>query len=153
MKNTQYLIGSLCCVFLGAWATIGGVRLQLFELGTPASGLFPFLFGAVLTVIGLASLVVDILRFKKRETDEDAEFNHCGVRKVLAYFASSIGCVLLIQHLGFVIPCFTLLLVLQKFIEDVNWKMSLSIAAGFTLFCDVLFIRTLGVQLQSFSFL
>jgi len=153
MKNTQYLVGSLCCIFLGAWATIGGVRLQLFEFGTPASGLFPFLFGAVLTVIGLASLVFDVLRYKKSEAAQDTESNHSGVRKVLFYFASSIGSVLLIQYLGFVIPCFTLLLVLLKFVEGVSWKMSLSVAIGFTLFCDVLFIRTLGVQLQSFSFL
>ena len=153
MKNTQYLVGSLCCIFLGAWATIGGVRLQLFEFGTPASGLFPFLFGSVLTIIGLASLVFDILRYKKHDASEDSELNPSGVRKVLLYFATSIACVLLIQHLGFVIPCFTLLLVLLRFVEDVDWKMSLSVATGFTVFCDVLFIRTLGVQLQSFSLL
>ena len=152
MKNFQCFIGSLICMCLGARASWGGMNLKLFDLGVPASGLFPFLFGTVLFLIGIVSLCFDLLRIKASLSEEDdASINYKGVRKVFLYFGLSISCTLLIPYFGFVIPAFGLLFVLLRFVENVNWRQSLYLAFGFTMFCDILFIRTLGVQLQSFN--
>ena len=110
MKNIQYIIGSIFCIGLGAWATWGGLKLQLFVMGVPSSGLFPFLFGAVLVTIGLASLFVDVRNYKAHNSKELSSFNYSGARKVLSYFGLSIACTLLIPSFGFVIPSFVLLL-------------------------------------------
>ena len=151
MKNIQYIIGSVFCIGLGAWATWGGLKLQLFVMGVPSSGLFPFLFGAVLVAIGFASLFVDVQNYKAQISNELSSFNYNGARKVLSYFGLSISCTLLIPSFGFVIPSFVLLFILFRFVENINWKPSLYLASGFIIFCDILFIRMLGVQLQSFN--
>ena len=151
MKNIQYIIGSVFCIGLGAWATWGGLKLQLFVMGVPSSGLFPFLFGAVLVAIGFASLFVDVQNYKAQISNELSSFNITGTRKVLSYFGFSISCTLLIPSFGFVIPSFVLLFILFRFVENINWKPSLYLASGFIIFCDILFIRMLGVQLQSFN--
>jgi len=151
MKKFQRFIGSFFCICLGARASWGGFKLQLFDLGVPASGLFPFLFGTVLLLIGSVSLCFDLLSFRDNPSEEHSSVNYMGVRKVLAYFGLSISCTLLIPYFGFVIPAFGLLFVLLKFVENIHWKQSLYLATGFTMFCDILFIRTLGVQLQSFN--
>ena len=152
MKNFQCFIGSLICMCLGAWASWGGMNLKLFDLGVPASGLFPFLFGTVLFLIGIVSLCFDLLRIKASLSEEDdASINYKGVRKVFLYFGLSISCTLLIPYFGFVIPAFGLLFVLLRFVENISWRPSLYLAFGFTIFCDILFIRILGVQLQSFN--
>ena len=150
MKNVQYIIGSVFCISLGAVATWGGLNLQLFVMGDPSSGLFPFLFGVVLITVGLASLFIDVRNYKAHVSNELSSFNS-GARKVLSYFGLSIICTLLIPYLGFVIPAFVLLFILFKFVENIDWKPSLYLASGFIIFCDILFIRMLGVQLQSFN--
>ncbi len=150
MKNVQSIFGSVFCICLGAWASWGGVKLKLFDLGTPASGLFPFLFGTILVVIGLASLIYDVLAFRESDVGAVTKVNYVGIRKVLSYFGLSISCAILVPLLGFVIPCFFLLLIIFIFVENIRWKPSFFLAAGFTIFCDILFIRALGVQLQSF---
>ena len=151
MKNIQYIIGSIFCIGLGAWATWGGLKLQLFVMGVPSSGLFPFLFGAVLVAIGFASLFVDVQNYKAQISNELSSFNYTGARKVLSYFGFSISCTLLIPSFGFVIPSFVLLFILFRFVENIDWKLSLYLSSGFIIFCDILFIRMLGVQLQSFN--
>ena len=151
MKNIQYIIGSVFCIGLGAWATWGGLKLQLFVMGVPSSGLFPFLFGAVLVAIGFASLFVDVQNYKAQISNELSSFNNAGTRKVLSYFGFSISCTLLIPSFGFVIPSFVLLFILFRFVENIDWKPSLYLSSGFIIFCDILFIRMLGVQLQSFN--
>ena len=151
MKNIQYIIGSVFCIGLGAWATWGGLKLQLFVMGVPSSGLFPFLFGAVLVAIGFASLFVDVQNYKAQISNEPSSFNNTGTRKVLSYFGFSISCTLLIPSFGFVIPSFVLLFILFRFVENIDWKPSLYLSSGFIIFCDILFIRMLGVQLQSFN--
>ena len=151
MKNIQYIIGSVFCIGLGAWATWGGLKLRLFVMGVPSSGLFPFLFGAVLVAIGFASLFVDVQNYKAQISNELSSFNNTGTRKVLSYFGFSISCTLLIPSFGFVIPSFVLLFILFRFVENIDWKPSLYLSSGFIIFCDILFIRMLGVQLQSFN--
>jgi hypothetical protein len=151
LRNIQYIIGSVFCIGLGAWATWGGLNLQLFVMGVPAAGLFPFLFGAVLVTIGLASLFYDVRNYKANISNELPQLDYTGIRKVLSYIGLSISCTLLIPYFGFVIPSFVLLFVLFMFVEDIDWKPSLYLSSGFIIFCDVLFIRMLGVQLQSFN--
>lgn len=150
MKNAQSIFGSIFCIFLGAWTSWGGVKLKLFDLGVPASGLFPFLFGTALTLIGLSSLTYDVISYRSHDGETASKVDYSGVRKVLAYIGLSMSCTILIPHIGFIIPCFLLLLIIFVFVENIHWKPSLYLAAGFTIFCDVLFIRALGVQLQSF---
>jgi len=152
LKNTQCIIGSVFCIGLGAWATVGGLNLQLFVMGVPASGLFPFLFGAILVAIGVVSLFIDVRHYRAGISSELSSFDYNGTRKVFAYLILSISCTLLIPIFGFVIPSFILLFILFALVEGVDWKLSLLVASGFVIFCDVLFIRMLGVQLQSFNF-
>jgi hypothetical protein len=134
MKNIQYIIGSVFCIGLGAWATWGGLKLQLFVMGVPSSGLFPFLFGAVLVAIGFASLFVDVQNYKAQISNELSSFNNTGTRKVLSYFGFSISCTLLIPSFGFVIPSFVLLFILFRFVENIDWKPSLYLSSGFIIF-------------------
>jgi hypothetical protein len=104
-----------------------------------------------LVVIGLVSLYFDVQNYKVNNAGELSSFNYSGPLKVFLYFALSISCTFLIPYFGFVIPAFILLLVLFRFVEKIDWKPSLYLASGFTIFCDILFIRALGVQLQSFN--
>jgi putative tricarboxylic transport membrane protein len=152
LKNTQRIMGSVFCIGLGVWATVGGLNLQLLVMGVPASGLFPFMFGAILVAIGAVSLLIDVQHYRAGNSSELSSSDYTGKRKVFAYFILSISCALLIPIFGFVIPSFILLLILFALVEGVDWKRSLLVASGFVIFCDVLFIRALGVQLQSFNF-
>ena len=78
--------GSLAMAGIGCWAAWEGRTLGLFVLGTPAPGLFPFIFGCMLLVMALLCLIVDIAAMRGGgaapavQTDDRSGLTRCWLR-------------------------------------------------------------------------
>ena len=142
--------GSLAMAGIGCWAAWEGRTLGLFVLGTPAPGLFPFIFGCMLLVMALLCLIVDIAAMRGGgaapavQTDDRS-----GLTRVAGYLAVGVSCAIAMQWVGFVLAAFVGLLLLMRGFERMPWKVSLLTTLGATSVAYVLFVRLLGVPLPA----
>lgn len=150
-------LGSLVFVLVGSWSAWEGKSLGLFMLGSPAPGLFPFVFGAMLAVIALISLGVDIARYRRMVRSipvetvlEESEPG--GPRRVVGYLAVGVGCAVTMNWIGFIPAALAGMLVLVRFVERLSWRTSLLIAVGSAIFAELLFVRLLAVPLPAMPF-
>jgi hypothetical protein len=142
--------GSLAMAGIGCWAAWEGRTLGLFVLGTPAPGLFPFIFGCMLLVMALLCLIIDIAAMRGGGADPAVPVDdRSGLTRVAGYLAVGVGCAIAMQWVGFVLAAFVALLLLMRGFERMPWKVSLLTTVGATSVAYVLFVRLLGVPLPA----
>ncbi|MFN0160640.1 MAG: tripartite tricarboxylate transporter TctB family protein, partial [Burkholderiales bacterium] len=137
--------GSLAMAAIGCWAAWEGRKLGLFVLGTPAPGLFPFIFGVMLIAIALLCLVVDMVSMRRSaaSTAPPADADPRGLLRVIGYLVVGVGFAIAMQWIGFVPAAFVGLLLLMRGCEGMPWRISLLTALGATLSAHLLFVRLL----------
>lgn len=142
--------GSLAMAGIGCWAAWEGRTLGLFVLGTPAPGLFPFIFGCMLLVMAVLCLIVDIAAMRGGGAAPAVPaVDPSGLTRVAGYLAVGVGCAIAMQWVGFVFAAFLSLLLLMRGFERMPWKVSLLTTVGATAVAYVLFVRLLGVPLPA----
>lgn len=135
----------------GLWALVGvyfiyaGWDLGLGKLRDPGSGFMIFWVGWIMAVLSLLvvaaairSHVTTTLRNLWAGTEQGRLF-----RAVLALCVYAV----LLPYLGFIPSTWLLMIVLLRAIEPPRWWVTIMLALGAALFCDLVFRRWLGVQL------
>ena len=152
--HISHALGSLVFVLVGAWSAWEGKSLGLFQFGSPAPGLFPFVFGAMLGVIAFISLGVDIARYRRMASSVPAETvleegEPGGRRRVVGYLVVGVGCALTMNWIGFIPAALIGMLVLTRLVERLSWRASLLITVGSAICAELLFHRLLAVPLPA----
>jgi hypothetical protein len=152
--NLWKAAGSAAFACIGAWAALEARALGLYEFGSPAPGLFPFVFGVLLVAIALLSLVIDVLHALRREPQaprpERAD-KRGGVR-VFGYLAVGMACAIAMNWIGFLPAALVGILLLVRVVERMPWRASLLTAVGSAVAADLLFVRLLSVPLPAVPF-
>jgi hypothetical protein len=147
--------GSLVLGAAGAWAAREAWGLGLFQLGAPAPGLFPFIFGALLAATGAVSLVVDVVAVLRPGTLAPAasvDEEPGGALRVAGYLVVGTAWTLALSTLGFVLSTFLGLVLMMAVVEKMPWRISLGISAAAAAAAWLLFVRLLAVPLPATPF-
>ncbi len=144
--NKRDLVSGVAWLCVGLFVTIMSVfSLKVGTLNNPAPGLFPFVAGAVLSLLSLAILIKAAFAKEKRNLRELwAGSNFLGV-----FYA--IGSLLiysvLLEWVGFVIMTALLLIFLFRVIEPQRWTMAIGLGISSSVGFYLLFDRLLQVLL------
>lgn len=147
------------------FAAIEGRALGLTDLGSPGPGLFPFLFGVLLTAAAGLSLCVDLVRVRRAAGPDDARRqtpatdglgrdrpdDHApgGGARVLGYVSIAAAITAGMGWVGFMPAAFAGLLAMVRGIERMPWRTALLTAGGAAVAADLLFVRLLKVPLPA----
>jgi putative tricarboxylic transport membrane protein len=144
--NKRDSVSGLACLCVGLFITIGSVSsLEVGTLSSPAPGLFPFVAGAVLSLLSLAILIKAAFVKEKRSLGELwAGSNWLGVFYAIG---SLLIYSILLEWVGFVIMTALLLIFLFRAIEPQRWKMAIGLAISSSVGFYLLFDRVLQVLL------
>jgi putative tricarboxylic transport membrane protein len=144
--NKRDSVSGLVWLCVGLFVTIGSVSsLEVGSLSSPAPGLFPFVAGAVLSLLSLAILIKAAFVKEKRSLGELwGGSNWLGVFYAVG---SLLIYSILLEWVGFVIMTASLLLFLFRAIEPQKWKMAIGLAISSSVGFYLLFDRVLQVLL------
>ncbi|MCX5906800.1 MAG: tripartite tricarboxylate transporter TctB family protein [Deltaproteobacteria bacterium] len=122
-------IGSTFWIVIGLLFCTGAPRYGFFSEGVPEPGLFPFLAGIILVLLGS---IVWLQAFKEKSRDKGGEgkfFPQADTWKriFLSVLALSVY-VLILDLLGFLLATFLFLAFLLRFIEPQKWSVVLTAA-------------------------
>ncbi|NTA14015.1 tripartite tricarboxylate transporter TctB family protein [Agrobacterium tumefaciens] len=123
---------------IGLAAASSALPLHIWAYGEPAAGLFPFLAGLLLAGTSLICA---------RETIPSSE--PVDLTRLVAYCGALAGFCLLLNWLGFALGAFLFLTAVLVFIERMNWKKGLVLAAAFSFGTWGLFDLLLSVPLPT----
>jgi putative tricarboxylic transport membrane protein len=125
----QEQIGSSFWIVIGLLFCIGAPGYGFFSEGVPEPGLFPFLAGILLVLLG--SIVwLQAFQEKTRQKGRGSRFfpqADTWKRISLSIFALC-GYVLILDSLGFLLATFLFLAFLLRFIEPQKWSVVLTVA-------------------------
>lgn len=152
--HLHHAAGSAVFAVVGIWSAWEGRSLGLFQFGSPAPGLFPFIFGVMLVAIALLSLGIEIFRMARAAPPAEApeEGTAGGRKRVIGYLAIGVGCTAAMNWIGFVPAALLGILLLVRAIEGMSWRTSLLVAVGSAIVADLLFVRLLAVPLPAIPF-
>jgi putative tricarboxylic transport membrane protein len=128
LKRDQ-LVG-LTWLILGISLCIGSINLNLGSLHRPGPGLFPFLSGASLALLGMILMVSSIT--KRFAEKEEIEKNIPAVKQNWRIFLLTLlalfGYALLIEYLGFFSTTLLFFVFLFKLTNPKKWAMPLGLS-------------------------
>ena len=130
----------LVVVALGAATIAGALALGVGGASTPGPGMWPFLIGLTLTVLGLA-----LLPLARRTTDAE-RFTRASWL-VAAGLVSMLVFVALISVIGFEIPAALLLFVWLRFLGHESWRLSLALTLAVVAGFYLVFVAALSVPI------
>lgn len=120
-------LGHLFWLAVGLVSIYGSTRLGLGALREPGSGFLPFIAGCFISLMALFLFLNSV--FRKRETQAkllafwtEVNWHRPGIISLLTF-----GFVLVLEHLGFILAGFLLLLILFKGVEKFSWKKAMII--------------------------
>jgi hypothetical protein len=162
-------IGGALLVLVGLGFAFGGASYGLFnEEGRIGTGFLPFVSGALMVVFGLAVAVEtwlgvrraargehqgggdDLLALALASDDEHGAVGEEGAaRSVALVFALTLGAVVLIPFIGFLVSFAILLFVLVAWVEREGAARGLAISAAGVVFTYLIFEAFLKVPLPS----
>lgn len=144
MRTADVLSAGLWAV-VGAYFIYAGWDLGLGKLRDPGSGFMIFWVGIIAVALSLSVMAV-ALRTRAgerlRSLWADTDYRRL-VRAVIALVVYAV----LLPNIGFIPSTVLLMIVLFRTIDPPRWWVTLVLAIGATLFCDLVFRRWLGVQL------
>lgn len=149
MKNRD-LIGSLFWAAVGGAFSVGALKYRLFKGAVPGAGFLPFLAGVILVALALA-LFISAVRSRGNKAgmaSNERFFAHPeSWKKVLLALTALLAYWVVLEHLGFLITTYLLLLFLLRVIEPQKWLVAVATALVATTFSYALFNLWLKVQL------
>ncbi len=140
------MISTMFFMALGAYVSLSGWRMGFGSWQEPGPGLIAVLAGGVL--FGLSGLwcVMSLLKdwglgAAKRFFPEAGSARRVGLLAL-----GLVGFTLILEHTGFIIACFLLMLFLLRAIEPQKWRLSLVFAIVTTIVCVAVFQFWLKVE-------
>ncbi len=146
--------GSAVFASIGAWAAWEARAYGLYEFGSPAPGLFPFVFAILLLAIALLSLTIDLVHARSAAPETPAPDEACaqGSYRVFGYLGVGMVCAIVMNWIGFFPAALFGVFLLVRAIERMSWRASFLTALGSAVAADLLFVRLLAVPLPAIAF-
>src|ERR1043165_9121723 len=136
MRAGPAAAGALACAVIGAAGAWYGLRLGVWQAGSPPAGFFPALSGALLCIFSVFAL-------KEAEAGEAAAHP----RRVLGYMAGLLAFAFLMEPVGALPMIAATFLSLLLGVERMAWRRALLLSFGATVCAWLLFERLLQVPL------
>lgn len=131
---------ALCCTILGLLISAGSFRIGLGNFKAPEAGLFPFL-------IGLAIILLGVILFQEgRKQQKKTPIIGLRWRNLLLVLGILMFYALALDWLGYTLTTLLFMILILKVIEPQRWSVALSIAALSTGFGYLLFSLWLEVE-------
>ena len=122
-------VSSLFWLALGLVSMYGAVQLGLGTLREPGSGLLAFMAGAFVSLIALGIFVKSLIQWRGIRLDFAPLWSEANWRRPAIIGLLTLGFILALERLGFILTGFLLLLVLFRWVEKFSWKKALMIPA------------------------
>ena len=140
IRNTKDFWTGLIYIFFGSSAVL---LARDYGMGTAlrmGAGYFPTVLGALLTLIGIISLVRSFIK-------PGSPIGSLAFKGLLLVVGSTLVFGLIIRGAGLAIALPVLVIMSAYASVHFRWGLSLALAAGLTLFCVLVFLKGLGVPL------
>ena len=124
----------------GVWS---GIRYGVWQALSPGAGFLPALSGGALCLLGVAIFATDVR--SSQASAEDGE--HGSGWRLLGYMVGLLGFALLMEPLGAIAAIVLLFLWILAGVEQLPWRLVLTVTAGATVGAWLLFDRLLQVPL------
>lgn len=115
MERSEILV-SIICICVGVSIIYGSYLLHLGKFYNPGSGLFPFLVGCVIVFLSLLHITVQLLKPKGKEEGAASWPDRKGWKQVGKVFFSLIIYTFCLEHLGFLLCTFLIMIFLLRII-------------------------------------
>ena len=122
-------VSSLFWLALGLVSMYGAAQLGLGTLREPGSGLLAFMAGAFVSLIALGIFVKSLIQWRGIRLDFAPLWSEANWRRPAIIGLLTLGFILALERLGFILTGFLLLLVLFRWVERFSWKKALMIPA------------------------
>lgn len=142
MKDLDRL-SALFFLFFGIFIAFESFKLPLGRFDLPKSGFFPF--GLALTLLFLSGILL-IQTLKKGRVKEYLVFGE-GKRRMVITIAAMLAYVFFLNHLGYMISTFLIMVLILKGIEKQKWRTTLLISLLSVVISYVSFSWWLGIPL------
>lgn len=135
------VIGGGIFLLIATYALVMSYRYELWSVGEPGSGLYPFSVSALLALVSIL-LVAGALRRSPRSADVGGDR-----RRLLAYLAALAGFAVGFPLAGHVLTTAAAFLFLLLAVERVGWRRAVWVTIASVAGSWLLFERLLGVPL------
>ncbi len=120
-------LGILFWLAVGLISIYGSTRLGLGALREPGSGFLPFIAGCFISLMALGFLLISFLR--RREAQIKLSWADVHWHRPLVISLLTLGFVLILERLGFILASLFLLFTLFKWVEKFSWRSAIFIPA------------------------
>ena len=120
-------LGILFWLVVGLISIYGSTRLGLGALREPGSGFLPFIAGCFIGLMALGFLIISFLR--RREAQTKLSWADVHWHRPLIISLLTLGFVMILERLGFILASLFLLFTLFKWVERFSWKKAIFIPA------------------------
>ena len=145
-----HVLGLLLLAAAGAYAIAVSLALGLWRQNSPGEGLFPFITAVAVTAFSLVGLAGALgIRDAPAQPRGDAHWPRTTTLRVGAYLAALIFYAVALDALGFIASTILVVVFVLRIAEGYGWRMTLGVAAGTAVGCQVLFVSWLGAILPT----
>lgn len=145
-----HVLGFVLLAAAGAYAVAVSLVLGLWRQNSPGEGLFPFIASVAVTAFSLAGLAGVL---SARHAPSPPDHGEHGLRTTLvrlcAYLAALIFYAAALDALGFIVSTVLVVVFILRIAEGYGWRMTLGIAVGTAVGCQLLFVYWLGAILPT----
>jgi len=118
---------SLCWLAVGGISIYGSIHLGLGTLGEPGSGFLSFLAGCFICLMALIIFLRALIRDRGLQVKTSLLWEGTNWRRPIAIGLLTLGYILALERIGFLLTSFLLLLVIFRGVEKLSWRKSLLI--------------------------
>ncbi len=150
VKSWKDFLSGLFFFFFGFFLAFKSTRLSIWSRFGPYEGFFPLLI-AVIIIWSSLIIVTKSLSLRRTQRKENIlekqEKEEVSVFKLSSYIILMILYGLLIEGVGFLITSALFLILVLKYVERQNWKMTILVGLTSIVISYLLFVYFLGVLL------
>lgn len=145
MKKSDLAVALILIGFAG-FVLAQSLELPFGRVQTPQTGFFPTLLAALLLIFSSILLAQAFFAPAEKRRGPDPMTSDAWVR-IGATLAAMIGFALVLEHLGFLLTTFTLMVLLLRAVESQKWPKVIAIAAATAGFAYAVFGWLLAIPL------
>ena len=145
-----HVLGFVLLAAAGVYAVAVSLALGLWRQNSPGEGLFPFIAAVAVTVFSLAGLVGALsARHAPSPPGDGEQALRTTLARLCAYLAALIFYAAALDVLGFIVSTVLVVVFILRIAEGYGWRMTLGIAVGTAVGCQLLFVYWLGAILPA----
>ena len=147
-----HVLGFALLIAAGVYALAVSLTLGLWRQNSPGEGLFPFIAAAAVTAFSLAGLIRTLGARHEAARAADGELGQrTTALRLGAYLAALIFYAVVLDALGFIVSTVLVVVFILRIAEGYDWRMTLGVAVGTVVGCQILFVHWLGALLPTGS--